>query len=130
MKNWIAFIFIGMMTVGCVNALQPKDSAKVDSLDKNITVLEEGLASGKITAEQFIATVKNLKKDIGDLKDSKLTVTEVLTYGGVGGIGGRTALHALRAGLTFLPGPWGALLSSMLGGLLGGSGGLKPKEQT
>jgi len=120
MKNLTWFILIGVLFAGC-GKQSLEDRAATDRIDARITTIEEGFTSGKLTAAEFKEGLTGIKDDFNSMKAD--SIKDTLLAGGLGGLGARTALHALKFGAGFMPGIWGQLLSSALALLLGGSHG-------
>jgi len=126
MKNLTWFFLVGCLISSCINEVSPEDQAKIDSLDKKLVTLETGFKNGELTVAEFQEAVSGIRSDLKSIESA--SAMDIALYGGVGGIAGRTTLHALQAAAPFIPGPWGGVLQGLMSLLLGGSAARAKKK--
>ena len=122
-KEWMSWIaggaLVGALVAGCVPeaAKPPLDHANETMKSMEETIHEEG----GLTAEEFSAGIASLRVDFAEAASKGATAKQMIGYGALGGVGGRSGLHLLSFLLRLVPGPWAGLLSPILVMLLGGS---------
>jgi len=117
MKKKIGMVLLGFCLVGCVGALTPEQTEKLQSADARIEKL-----AGKYP--EVAAELVAIREDV---KAAEVTPTQLAVFGVTGGVLGRSILHF---GSTFggaIPGV-GPLLAGLCSLLLAGSKGNRKKE--
>lgn len=112
MRQIAVVALLGALVAGCV-AMPQFEAAQAE-----IAALKAQVAAGTLTPEGFEVAIKRIETALP-------SPTEMLAVGGLGGVGGRTLLHAGSIGARFLPPPFGAVVGGLLSMLLGGSAGRK-----
>lgn len=132
-------LFISL-SMGMVSCMKSNSSAETKEKTKQFTVriddaqLELGKALSnpngidQKAVDSALAKIQAARLAYDELKDSGASWYDI-GQGALGGIMGRTAVHALRAAvMAYFTGPLGVIVSSGLGMLLGGSGTARKEE--
>lgn len=135
----ILFLAVSFSLVSCFEDDQNKEKeGKVKELTQKTDAAQ--LKLGKLltnpegidqkAVEDTLKTINETSKALADLKDSGGSWYDI-GKGALGGVFGRTLLHAVRAALVaFLPTSGGGVIASLLGLALGGSGTGDKKRAT
>lgn len=146
MKSLRFFIFfsVAVLFAGCLSSeISPEAQAQIDAANARVeqlitynTELVDKFNDGTLTSGEFKEAIDENSKALADAKvelegalGSGASALDLLLYGGLGGVVGRTAVHAAGGLASMVPGPWGLLISTLCTGLLGGSSGKKKKVE-
>src|SRR3990167_7809606 len=110
----LGIVLLGLCLTGCIGALTPEQTEKLQSADARIEKL----------AGKYPEIAEEFKLIRADVKAAGGTPTDVAVYGVTGGVVGRSLLHAGASFGGLIPGV-GPLLAGLCSLLLAGSQGKK-----